>query len=295
MRLQTDPTVIYGMGAAYTGNIRRSDLTTDTPYNTYTRRPAADADRDAGRSRAAGGDQPARAMRCISSRSAMAATATCSARRWTRTTRRCAPMCSATARNSAGGAEVSGGLRQESRLLTIEGGEGAGKAPCCAHCRTRSWPTGSRWCRPASQRHPAGRTDPRSAAGSLARAGGAGDRIAADVRRAPSTCANWIAAGARPRRVGGQRPLHDSAMPTRAMRAPRPGLHRRTQRRVVGIEPGSPCCSTSASPTGANAPRPRDLAGGAGPDRIERERDDFFERVRAGFSPARGRIRIASR
>lgn len=37
MRLQTDPTVIYGMGAAYTGNIRRSDLTTDTPYNTYTR------------------------------------------------------------------------------------------------------------------------------------------------------------------------------------------------------------------------------------------------------------------
>ena len=37
MRLQTDPTVIYGMGTAYTGNIRRSDLTTDTPYNTYTR------------------------------------------------------------------------------------------------------------------------------------------------------------------------------------------------------------------------------------------------------------------
>ena len=37
MRLQTDPTVIYGMGAAYAGNIRRADLTTDTPYNTYTR------------------------------------------------------------------------------------------------------------------------------------------------------------------------------------------------------------------------------------------------------------------
>jgi UPF0755 protein len=37
MRLQTDPTVIYGMGAAYAGNIHRSDLTTDTPYNTYTR------------------------------------------------------------------------------------------------------------------------------------------------------------------------------------------------------------------------------------------------------------------
>jgi UPF0755 protein len=37
MRLQTDPTVIYGMGASYDGNIRTRDLTTDTPYNTYTR------------------------------------------------------------------------------------------------------------------------------------------------------------------------------------------------------------------------------------------------------------------
>ncbi len=37
MRLQSDPTVIYGMGAQYSGDIRTRDLTTDTLYNTYTR------------------------------------------------------------------------------------------------------------------------------------------------------------------------------------------------------------------------------------------------------------------
>jgi len=37
MRLQTDPTVIYGIGPGFNGNLTRTDLRTDTPYNTYTR------------------------------------------------------------------------------------------------------------------------------------------------------------------------------------------------------------------------------------------------------------------
>jgi UPF0755 protein len=37
MRLQTDPTVIYGIGPEFNGNLTRADLSADTPYNTYTR------------------------------------------------------------------------------------------------------------------------------------------------------------------------------------------------------------------------------------------------------------------
>ena len=37
MPLQTDPTVIYGLGASFDGNLRKKDLQTDTPWNTYTR------------------------------------------------------------------------------------------------------------------------------------------------------------------------------------------------------------------------------------------------------------------
>jgi UPF0755 protein len=37
MPLQTDPTVIYGMGPAFNGNLKKKDLQTDTPWNTYTR------------------------------------------------------------------------------------------------------------------------------------------------------------------------------------------------------------------------------------------------------------------
>jgi UPF0755 protein len=37
MRLDTDPSVIYGLGSAYAGKLHKADLETDTPYNTYMR------------------------------------------------------------------------------------------------------------------------------------------------------------------------------------------------------------------------------------------------------------------
>jgi UPF0755 protein len=37
MKLQTDPTVIYGLGESFDGNLRKQDLAADNPYNTYTR------------------------------------------------------------------------------------------------------------------------------------------------------------------------------------------------------------------------------------------------------------------
>ena len=55
------------------------------------------------------------------------------------------------------------------------------------------------------------------------------------------------------------------------------------ERRVVGIEPGLTLLLDLGVAHGRERTRGRDLLGGTGPDRIERERDEFFERVRAGF------------
>lgn len=55
------------------------------------------------------------------------------------------------------------------------------------------------------------------------------------------------------------------------------------ERRVVGIEPGLTLLLDLGVAHGRERTRGRELLGGTGPDRIERERDEFFERVRAGF------------
>jgi len=72
------------------------------------------------------------------------------------------------------------------------------------------------------------------------------------------------------------------------------------ERRVVGIEPGLTLLLDLGVSHGRQRRRGRELIGGSEPDRIERERDEFFERVRAGFlaraaeHPARFRVIDAS-
>jgi UPF0755 protein len=81
MPLQTDPTVIYGLGEAFDGNLRKRDLQTDTPYNTYTRGglpPTPIALPGQASLRAAVRPQPPR--RCTSWRAATAAAS--SAKTW---------------------------------------------------------------------------------------------------------------------------------------------------------------------------------------------------------------------
>ena len=88
MPLQTDPTVIYGMGAAFDGNLRKKDLQTDTPWNTYTRAGLPPTpDRHAGQGLAAGGGAAGAEQGAVLRRRAATAPAS-SAPTWTSTTAR---------------------------------------------------------------------------------------------------------------------------------------------------------------------------------------------------------------
>ena len=125
MRLQTDPTVIYGLGEKFDGNLRRADLERDGPYNTYTRTglpptPIALP----GRRVAAGGGAARRARRAVlrgdgpGRRHARVLEDAGGARGRRAAVPRALPA-----------AEQQGSLNSvQGRFITFEGGEGVGKS-----------------------------------------------------------------------------------------------------------------------------------------------------------------------
>ncbi len=125
MRLQTDPTVIYGLGEKFDGNLRRADLERDGPYNTYTRaRAAADADCASRGGFVAGGGATGRARRAFLRRDG----------RGRRQARVLEDAGGTRGRRAAvpgalPSTEQQGSLSNvQGRFITFEGGEGVGKS-----------------------------------------------------------------------------------------------------------------------------------------------------------------------
>ena len=114
MRLQTDPTVIYGLGARFDGNLRKRDLLADTPWNTYTRdglppTPIA----------MPGAASIAAAVKPADDRLPVLR----------RARRRLAPVLAyARGAQSGGGKIPAGKIMTAGRFITVEGIDGAGKS-----------------------------------------------------------------------------------------------------------------------------------------------------------------------
>ncbi len=228
MPLQTDPTVIYGLGEAFDGNLRKRDLLADTPYNTYTRAglpPTPIAMPGLASLRAAVRPEPTRALYFVargdgSGGSVFSETLADHNRAVNKYQRGRPP-------------DASG------RFITFEGIDGAGKSShieaLAAWLRAR----GHEVVRDArARRHAAGRAAARAGA---ARADGRADRGAAGLRGA----ARPPAAASSSRRWRAATPCCATASPTPPSPT-RAAAAASTPRVLAQLEPG---CSRAASPT----------------------------------------------
>jgi len=180
---------------------------------------------------------------------------------------------------------VTGALQRQPRLLSIEGGEGAGKSTVLRALREALVADGFEV---VSTREPGGTPlaerirdlllDPTHEA-----AAPETELLLMFAARAQHVREIVLPALQRGAWVISDRFTDSSYAYQGAARGLDAGFIAELERRVVGIEPGLTLLLDLGVAHGRERTRGRDLLGGSSPDRIERERDDFFERVRAGF------------
>ena len=264
------------MGSAYDGNIRKRDLETDTPYNTYTRAglpPTPIAMPGSAALEAAA--HPGAGRRAVFRRPR---------RRQRRHRVLAGPRRAQNARRAASTSCGAGDERRCTRGRASSRSKAA-RAPASPPCSRRC----ARCCRRSGievvcTREPGGTPlaeairelllDPRQ--GAVRR-----NRTAADVRLARAAGARDDPAGAAARRLGGQRPLHRCQLRL-------PGRRPRRRHRVSSPS-SSAARSASGRPdlparrAGRCRPAARARSRGASPTASSASSDDFFERVRAAY------------
>ncbi len=176
-------------------------------------------------------------------------------------------------------------LQRQARLLSIEGGEGAGKSTVLRALREALVADGFEV---VSTREPGGTPlaerirelllDP-----SHEPAAPEAELLLMFASRAQHVREVVLPALARGAWVISDRFTDSSYAYQGAARGLDPGFIAELERNVVGIEPGLTLLLDLGVGHGRERTRGRDLLGGTTPDRIERERDEFFERVREGF------------
>ena len=180
---------------------------------------------------------------------------------------------------------MTASLQRQPRLLTIEGGEGAGKSTVLSALRDALLADGFEV---VTTREPGG--TPLAERIRELLLGGTAEPVYAETElllmfaaRAQHVREVVLPALQRGAWVISDRFTDSSYAYQGAGRGLDQGLIAELEQRVVGIEPGLTLLLDLGVAHGRERTRGRDLLGGTVPDRIERERDEFFERVRDGF------------
>lgn len=180
---------------------------------------------------------------------------------------------------------MSNALARPLRLLTIEGGEGAGKSTVVRVLRDALLAEGAEV---VTTREPGGTPLAERIRGLLLEAGDEPVHPHTELLLMFAARAQHVQQRVQPALARGAWVISDRFTDSSyayqgAARGIETAFIAELERRVVGIEPGLTLLLDLDVTNARERTRGRDLLGGVSPDRIERERDEFFQRVRAGF------------